>query len=321
MKVAITGARGFIGGHLSERLLAAGHEVVGIGRRVASPKPSAVVPGRASVVPMGLDDPGALAEAFSGCDAVAHCAGVNRERGSDTYHRAHIEATRNVVEAARRARVRRIALTSFLRARPDCGSDYHKSKWEAEEIVRRSGLDYTVLKCGVVYGRGDHLLDHLSHALHTFPLFGLVRGNEQPVRPVAVGDLARIIEASLVHGELSGTTVAVVGPTELSLREAVLAVGSAVGRRPRFVALPQSWHYVLAWFTERMMTVPLISLAQVRILSEGVTRAWGDVTPLPAHLRPTTPFDERSIHAGLPPAGRFGWRDCRCLSRCLAACH
>jgi len=70
--------------------------------------------------------------------------------------------------------VKRILLMSFLRARPNCNSPYHESKWAAEEIVRQSGLDYTIFKAGIVYGRGDHMLDHLSHALHTLPFFATV---------------------------------------------------------------------------------------------------------------------------------------------------
>src|SRR5690242_9322763 len=106
---------------------------------------------------------------------------------------------------------------SFLRARPDCGSPYHESKWAAEQIVRHSGLDYTVLKCGVIYGRGDHMLDHLSHAFHTFPLFAFVGFRDKPIRPTAVEDVARIIVAAAVDGQLARQTVPVFGPETLTL--------------------------------------------------------------------------------------------------------
>ena len=108
-----------------------------------------------------------------------------------------------MVEAARKAGVRKIALISFLRARPDCGSGYHESKWQAEEIVRRSGLDFTVLKCSVIYGRGDHMLAHLSHAFYTFPIFAFVGFNDRLIRPNAVEDVARIVNAALTEGARS----------------------------------------------------------------------------------------------------------------------
>src|SRR6185295_15590533 len=120
----------------------------------------------------------------------------------------HVDGTQAVVNAARLAGVKKIVLMSFLRARLGCGSGYHESKWAAEEIVRQSGLDYTIFKAGVIYGSGDHLLDHLARSIMTIRLFALVGWSDAPVRPVAVEDVVRIFEAALA-GRLSRQTVAV----------------------------------------------------------------------------------------------------------------
>jgi NADH dehydrogenase len=265
-----------------------------------------------------MDD---LTRAFAGCDAVAHCAGINRELGGQTYLRVHIEGTRNVVEAARKAGVRKIALISFLRARPQCGSGYHESKWAAEELVRNSGLDYTIFKCGVIYGRGDHMLDHLSHAFYSFPLFAFVGFKDKPIRPNAVEDVARIVKASMVEGKLSRQTVAVTGPEELTLREAVRRVAGVVGRKPVMFPLPVWFHYALGWLVERIMVVPLISVAQVRILSEGLAEAWPPCDTLSEELAPRIRFTEEQIRKGLPPAGPFGLRDVQCCRHERAVAH
>jgi nucleoside-diphosphate-sugar epimerase len=147
MRIAITGGRGFIGSHLANRLSSEGHEVVLIARRWREEE-TTEVSSRMKFVTSDLGKTTILGEAFAGCDAVAHCAGINREIGKQTYQRVHVEATRNVVNAAHEAGVRKIGLMSFLRARPNCGSPYHESKWAAEEIVRESGLDYTIIKAG-----------------------------------------------------------------------------------------------------------------------------------------------------------------------------
>jgi len=215
------------------------------------------------------------------------------------------------VEAARLAGVGKIALLSFLRARPDCGSGYHESKWAAEEIVRESGLDFTILKPGVIYGQGDHMLDHLSHALYTFPVFATVGFRSKPVRPLAVSDLVRILKPILIDGRLSRQTVAVLGPEKMPLTEAVRRVATVIGKRPWYVPTPVWFHYVLAHVLEATMAIPLVSRAQVRILSEGIVEALPACASLPADLKPATPFTDEEIRKGLPVPGGFGRRDLR----------
>jgi len=311
MKIAITGGTGFVGRHLARALVSDGHEVVLIARGLDKRDESIRRLSGVRLALVGTDNPTRLAEAFVGCNAVAHCAGINREIGLQTYKRVHVDGTHHVVEAGRRAGVRKIALLSFLRARPDCGSGYHESKWAAEEIMRASGLDYTVLKCGVIYGAGDHMLDHLSHAFHTFPVFALVGMTDQRIRPVAVEDVVCILQASLVGGKLSCQTIAVTGPEELTLAEAVQRVARVVGKSPVYIRMPLWFHYGLGWCLERVMKTPLVSTAQVRILSEEIIDALPACGTLPEDLRPRNRFTEKQIRHGLPERRGFGLRDIR----------
>ncbi|WP_241842920.1 SDR family oxidoreductase [Agromyces albus] len=191
-RTAITGGTGFVGRHLAQQL---------------GPGASVIISRRTGVDTSDVD---ALARAFEGCEVVAHCAGINREIGGQTYQRVHIEGTANVIEAAKRAGVRKVIMLSYLRARPDCGSAYHESKWAAEELIRDSGLDYTILKAGMIYGRGDHLIDHLSHTVQTLPVFATVGFREKPIRPIPIDDLTDILVAA-IDGRMPRETVAVVG--------------------------------------------------------------------------------------------------------------
>jgi len=306
MRIAITGGTGFIGSHLARRLVAEGHHVVLLGR---NRKETSV---NTTFVPGDLSEPVVLADAFAHCEAVAHCAGINREIGEQTYRKVHIEGTRNVVNAAQQAGVRKLLLMSFLRARPHCGSAYHESKWAAEELVRDSGLDYTVIKAGMVYGRGDHMLDHLSHALHTFPIFAMVGFKEKGIRPLAVDDLVEVLFASLIENRLSRRTVAITGAEELFLSEAVRRVARVTGNRIRMLRAPVWSHYALARFWEWTMKVPLVARAQVRILSEGVVEPALPCDPLPLDLVPKRKFTDEQIRKGLPEPGPFTLRDLRC---------
>jgi uncharacterized protein YbjT (DUF2867 family) len=314
MRVAITGGTGFVGRHLAAALAAKGHEVILIARGLDDRDRGVSNLPNVRFFSSDLSSVPELARAFSACGAVAHCAGINREIGRQTYQRVHAEGTRHVVEAAHSAGVGKVALLSFLRARPSCGSGYHESKWAAEEIVRASGLDYTILKAGVIYGQGDHMLDHLSRALFTFPVFATVGFEDRPVRPLAVEDLVNIVYAALIEGRLSRQTVAALGPEEMPLSEAVRRVASVIGKRSLFVRMPIWFHYALARVLEATMKIPLVSLAQVRILSEGIVEALPECGTLPADLLPSTRFSDEQIRRGLPEASAFGRKDLRCCA-------
>lgn len=311
MRIAITGGTGFVGRNIARLFAAGAHEVVLIARGRDRTDLSLRNLPRTTLCPLGLDDSAKLARAFSGCNAVVHSAGINRELGDQTFKRVHVQGTRHVVEAARAAGVRKLVLISFLRARPNCGSPYHESKWAAEELVGHSGLDFTVLKCGVIYGSGDHMLNHLSHAFYSFPLFAFVGFKDKPIRPNAVEDVARIVQVAVLSEALCKKTVPVLGPEELTLRDAVRRVARVTGRRPLMFPLPVWFHYLLGWSLERLMSVPMVSVAQVRMLTEGLANPSPPCKPMPAELAPRIPFSEAQIRKGLPPAGPFTLRDLR----------
>jgi uncharacterized protein YbjT (DUF2867 family) len=312
MRIAITGGTGFVGRHLAHSLVAKGHEVILIARGVDDRDRSVRDLPSTRWFSSDLSSTSDLVRAFALCGAVAHCAGINREIGQQTYQRVHVEGTRHVVEAARLAGVGKIVLLSFLRARPDCGSGYHESKWAAEQIVRGSELDYTIVKAGVIYGRGDHMLDHLSHALFTFPIFAKVGIRDSSVRPLAVEDLVRVLEAATIAGRLSKQTVAVLGPEQIPLSEAARRVGTVIGKKPIFIGTPVWLHFVIARLLEATMKIPLVSVAQVRILSEGIVEPLPECGTLPPDLLPSALFSDEQIRKGLPEPGAFGRKDLRC---------
>lgn len=293
MRVAITGGTGFVGRNLAARL------------------EDAVVISRSSGVE--ITDVDALTAAFEGCDAVAHCAGINREIGEQTFRRVHVDGTRAVVEAARRAGVQRIVLVSFLRARPDCGSGYHESKWAAEEIVRASGIPHTILKSGMIYGPGDHMVDHVTRAVRTLPFFWTVGYRERTARPVPIDDAVDVLVAAL-EGRIPDPTIAVMGADEVTLGEAIRRITRVAGRRPAFVPVPTWMVRALAQVTEWTMVVPLVAKAQARMLAEGVSEAAPYAPEAPVGIRPSRSFDDARIRAALPE-GRFTLADLRITRR------
>lgn len=299
MKIAITGGTGFIGRHVARDLVARGHDVIVIARGQYT-RNSQPVEG-AAFFTLDANDTDRLAQAFQGCDAVVHCAGTSVEDAQQTFRRLHVEGTRSAVTAAERARVKKFVLVSYLNVRPNVNSEYHTTKWQGEEIVRASTLNFTILKAGLVYGQGDHLLHNLSNLFRKMPVFAAVGLREKTVRLVAVEDLVDVIRASLDEDHFARQTVAVLGPEEFPFSQAARRIAKAMGK-PSLIVLPFPvfFHRILAFFSERFMPKPLITKSQVQMLADGISQPTLESVQLPDELKPKTLFTEEQIRKGLP---------------------
>ena len=301
MKIAITGGTGFIGRHLARDLAQRGHEVVLIARGQDTRDMSVRSLENVTFIAGNINNVPRLIQAFNGCEAVAICSGTSREQGSQTYLQLHVNGASNIVAAARQAGIQKLVLMSYLRARPNVPSAYHTTKWEGEEIIRKSGLDYTIIKSGLVYGPGGHLLDNLGELLHKLPVFAKVGFQEKTVRLVAVEDLVAVLRAALLEDRLSKQTVAVLGPEEFPFSSGVRRIAHAIGRKSLLILpLPITFHRLLAWFSERFMPKPLVAASQVQMLAEGSNKPLPDSQMPPDDLIPTTRFSVDQIRKGLP---------------------
>lgn len=299
MKVAVTGGTGFIGKHLARDLAKQGHQVVIIARGLYTRGEGPASHDNITFERADVTDTAALSQAFTGCTAVVQCAGTSQD-GSQTFEHVHVEGARSAVTAAQQAGVKKFVLVSYLHARPDKNSDYLSTKWEGEEIVRKSALDYTILKAGLVYGQGDHLLHNLGNLLRRLPVFATVGLRERTVRLVAVEDLVTVIRAALTDDRLSNQTLAVIGPEEFPFSSAARRISKAMGK-PFLLVLPFPVfaQRLLAWLSARMPK-PLISASQVQMLADGISVPLQDSQMPPEDLSPTTRFTEDQIRKGLP---------------------
>src|SRR5688572_18576244 len=299
MKIAITGGTGFIGRHLARDLISRGHEVIVLARgqytRNTQPVEGAVF------ISSDARDTEKLAGAFQGCDAVVHCAGTSVEDGNQTFHALHVEGARSAVAAAERSGVKKFVLLSYLNVRPNVNSKYHTTKWQGEEIVRASKLNYTILKAGLVYGPGDHLLHNLSNLFRKMPVFAQVGLKEKTVRLLAVEDLVDVTRTSLDENRFSRQTVAVTGPEEFPFSQAARRIAQAMGK-PSLIVLPFPvfFHRILAWFSERFMPKPLITAAQVQMLADGISEPGPESISIHDEMKPKIEFSQEQIKKGLP---------------------
>lgn len=309
MKIAITGGTGFVGRNLAGRLVGEGHEIVLIARGDDDRDPRVRLLRRVTLVHASVTDERRLRDAFSGCDAVVHLAGIANESAGQSFDSVHVRGTMSTVAAVRDQGVSRLVMLSPVRAAPDLTSPFHASKWSAEEIVRRSGLRHTVVRSGVVFGRGDQLLTHLSYALHHFPFFPLVGYRRNTVRPVAIADVTAVLAAAATCDRLEDQTVTAVGPGSLCLSDVVRLAAVAVERNPFFIRLPDVFRRDRPTALERVMKLPPRSRQEDPPGPDMFATA-----ELPVDLAPATRFDVDSIRTGLPDPGPYSLDDVRCYT-------
>src|SRR5689334_8318423 len=146
MKILVTGGTGFIGTGLRKALKDEGHDVRLLVRHRSVDKIDARE--GYDILVGDVLDTHACMRALDGIDAVVHLVGIRREHPHDgiTYEAMHTEATYAVIDAAVRNRVPRVIYMSAQGARADAPSRYHRTKWESEEIVRKSGMRYTIFR-------------------------------------------------------------------------------------------------------------------------------------------------------------------------------
>ncbi len=264
--ILMTGGTGFVGTHLSIELASRSYKAVCLAR---DPKKAAPLAQKGvSFVKGDVTDPATLPPAFKDVDTVIHLVGILVESKGATYRRVHVEGTRNVVNACLKAGVRRYIHISALGTRKDAVSEYHKTKWEAEEIVRSSGLDYTILRPSVMFGEGDKFTNTFASAMRLSP-FVIVPGNgKNRMQPVFVKDVAKALAASVGMEATKGNTYEIAGPIALSFDEIIDAIAGAIGRKRLKVHAPMPLMRVGAAVMEKTLSYPPLTRDALLMLEE-----------------------------------------------------
>lgn len=237
-RVAVTGPNGALGGVLLERGSARGDvELVALARSGAAAAALPSLP-RVRVVQVDWKDASGLAAACAGASALVHLAGILLETREKSYALANVATTRLALAAARSAGVPKLVLVSAVFADARSPNAYWRSKGEAEDLVRASGLAYTILRCPLVLAcrsEGAHAIAREASS-PIVPLPGGGANLEQPIdaRDVADGVLAAALDPACA----TGATLDLVGPESLPAHELVRRAARLRGRSPKVVPVP-----------------------------------------------------------------------------------
>lgn len=269
--IGVTGASGFLGSRLLDRLQQSGRKVACLGRR----KPAATS-GNVEFIEGDLLDSGAVRRAVEGCGTVVHLAAATGKHSPAEYFRVNRDGTEALVSEARRAGVERFLYISTIAVKFQDISRYcyAQSKRQAEAIVAGSGLPWTIIRPTMIFGPGSPVLAGFQRlaSLPAIPVFG---DGSARVQPVFVDDLAAIIAAMVEAPDFAGRTVEIGGPEILSIEQLLLRIRTSAGiPNGRVIHLPvKPIAACLSWLEPAMRQLLPVTAGQLTSFTNDGTAA------------------------------------------------
>lgn len=233
-RVFITGGTGFVGSEIRAAL--AGRPLRLLAR--SSESTGHLKSANVEIVQGDVTDADSIRGAMNGCDAVIHLVAIIEEQSGATFDKVIRQGTVNAVEEAKRAGVKRFIDMSAMGAKDDAQFPYLKAKWDGEQAVRNSGLDWTIFRPSVIFGPRDGFINVLADLVRKAPILPVVGSGQSKFQPVAVGEVAASF-AKALDDPNAGRHIYELGGPEILTYEAMLdTIAAQLGKKRPKVHVP-----------------------------------------------------------------------------------
>ncbi len=288
MKIAVTGATGFLGSHLVFHLAAAGYEVRALVRKSCPHQH----PASTSVhqLPVDFNSIESITTALEGCEILIHLLGIIN--GSEAeLRKSNVEITERVLQACRHAKIKKIVHMSSVAAVMGHGP-YGRSKAEGEMRVRNSGIPHVIFQPAYIYGIGDrHLTKRMTGFVKYSPLVPVLGGGTFKIQPVFVGDVCQAI-LKAIPLNCARETFILAGPEQVSLKDMLQLMAKAMNVRRLFIPIPLRPMQALCGFLLKLIPNTRLPLKQVLELDKHQAFDIG-------HAREVLGFHPITFHEGV----------------------
>ena len=283
--ILVTGANGYVGGHLLQSLCSKGSIVRALVRRGCSSDERAFLAELgAEVVEADIEERGALMRALEGVRTVVHLLGSIERPRAIGYGGMHTQKTSLLIEAfkatlcasknrascTQSAEGGRIIYLSAVGASPSAGNLYQKTKWGAEQQIEHSGLDYIIIRSSLIFGRetgqrDSKLIRKLARLALSGKAMPLIGSGNNRMQPIYIADLVTCMEKAIDFPGGCREIWEVGGPDILSLREIIGILLKAFGLDRRVVEVPYSLAFVLGAAARLLRREEKINFEQVKM--------------------------------------------------------
>ena len=214
LRIAITGANGFVAKNVRNYLHNKGIELIGIARTNFQNYKSEI-----KLISSEFKEQNLLSK-LKTCNALIHLIGSGRQSSYADYESVNVEITTKIVELCKKAKIKKIVYISGLGVSKDSTLGYFISKFKAEQQIIKSGLDYTIFRSSYIIGNGDPLTKNLNRQIKK-GLIIIPGSGKYNIQPIFVNDVANVIWKAVISKKFSNKILDLVGPEKVSFNEFV----------------------------------------------------------------------------------------------------
>ena len=268
--ILVTGATGYIGRHLVKRLAQDGEHPRCLVRDVK--RAAQILPADGVELVQGdTTRADTLAAALQGVDMVIHAAFItadHKQSNGNHYYETNVQGTANLIKAAQAAGVRRVIEISGLGTHPDKHGTYMQGRYEAERMVKESGLEWTIIQPSVLFGKGAPFIKGLTDLIRTSPVVPLIGGGKIQFQPIYVEDVATVILKVLQEPERTNhKTYTIGGPEYYTFTQIINALLRAMHKSRIKAPAPTPLVGIGAAVMEAMLPRPPLTKAAMALFT------------------------------------------------------
>jgi NADH dehydrogenase len=212
-------------------------------------------------------DPSALNKAMSGVDAVVHLVAIIREKRNQSFDLINRHGTEMAARAAKEAGVNRFVHVSAIGAQDNPDYPYLYSKWQGEQAVINSGLNYTIFRPSIQFGDGDEFINTLAGLVSAFPMIPVVGSGKVRLQPISVEEVGAMVSLVVDNPHFGGRIIEIGGPDHLTYDEIVDIIRTTLNVRRFKVHMPLSIMKRLIRIMEAVTPNPPATTSQLEMLA------------------------------------------------------